>query len=112
MSRSFASVIKSKWNVSCHKRLWNRAFRSKEHVNLRSFGFTANDATESCPGCETCDEWPNYGAQEGYITTHKYDVSGRFGAKLCYGGQRKYTIRRLLEESQRTYVETVKEASK
>ena len=112
MSRSFASVIKSKWNVSSHKQLWNRAFRSKEHVNLCKFRFTAEDSTGSCYGCEICDEWPDYGREEGYISIHKYDVSGRHGIKLYYGGQRKYTSHRLLKESQRTYVEVVKEASK
>lgn len=112
MSRSFASVVKFKWNVSSHKRLWNRAFRSKEHVNLRGFGFTANSATEACPGCETCDEWPNYGSQEGYISIHKYDVSGRGGVKLYYGGKRKYSAYRKRFDTPFTYLDAVKMSSK
>ena len=112
MSRSFASVIKSKWNVSSHKRLWNRAFRSKEHVNLCKFRFTAEDSTGSCYGCEICDEWPDYGREEGYISIQKYDVSGRHGKKLYYGGQRKICPYRKIYDTPSTYLDAVKMSSK
>ena len=90
MSRSFKSKFHFN-NDILDQRRWNHIFRTTERIRLRSFGFKA-DSTPSCPGCEICDEWPNYGNHEGYITTIKYDIESRHGMKNGYAGRKKVRI--------------------
>lgn len=87
MSRSFKSNVRSKNDVRDQNR-WNHLFRIKERMNLRSFGFDAS-CIPLCPGCETCDEWPNYDWGAGYITIHKFDVHSRHGKKQHWAGHKK-----------------------
>ena len=112
MSRSFASFIRTRWNVSNYKRLWNRAFRHKEKHNILKTNFTITGAFEWCPGCEICDKMPDYGNQHSYLSISKYSVSGRHGKKLYYGGQRKICSYRKTFDTPLTYLDAVKMSSK